>query len=253
MKGSGASDPQWLSDHPNPGNRTDYITKEATQLTIASTADDSGFPTIKTAFASLGPVKSMGDLAQARSHSGGQSGLAAGSAGGSTGGTLGQPIPPPSSTYRTIKGGTVFEAAIPSNWNALASKNTIRVVPENGFGQVNGQDVFTHGVEFGVVPPGSRDLQQATIAFLRAVAQGNAGLELAGPQETVQLSNRVAIGTPLINPAPLGGQERIALYTAFLADGSLFYYLTVAPESDMAALQETFRRVGGSIHLTDAR
>lgn len=163
------------------------------------------------------------------------------------------PIPLPSTQYRTIKGGTVFEVAIPVNWNAVASKNAIRVIPENGSGQLNGQDVFTHGVEFGVIPPGSRDLQQATIAFLRAVAQGNPGLELAGSQQTVQLSNRAAVATPLVNTSPLGGQERIALYTAFLADGSLFYYLTVAPERDVAALQETFRRVGGSIHLTDLR
>jgi Zn-dependent protease with chaperone function len=254
MKGSGASDPQWLSDHPNPGNRTEYITKEATLLTIAGTADDSGFTGIKTAFASLGPAKAMGDLAQARSHPNGDRGLVAGSSGGDARGTLGQPIPPPSTTYRTIKAGTVFEAAIPSNWTAQASKNTIRVVPENGSGQTaSGQDVFTHGIEFGVVPGGSRDLQQATTAFLRAVAQGNPGLQMTGPQQTVQLSNRVAIGTPLVNPSPLGGQERIALYTAFLADGSLFYYLTVAPENDVAALQETFRRVGGSIHLTDVR
>jgi len=141
MKGSGASDPQWLSDHPNPGNRTEYITREATQLTIAGAADDSEFPTVKTTFASLGPVKSMGE-------------------------------------------------------------------PE---------------------------------------------LQLAGQQQTVQLSNRVAIATPLANTSPLGGQERIALYTAFLANGSLFYYLTVAPEGDVAALQETFRHVGGSIRLTDVR
>jgi hypothetical protein len=25
----GGSGPQWLSDHPNPGNRTEYITREA--------------------------------------------------------------------------------------------------------------------------------------------------------------------------------------------------------------------------------
>ena len=253
VQGSGSSEPQWLSDHPNPGNRTQYITKEASLLTIANPADVSEFEPIKTVFASMAPAKSMGDLAKARNPSGGPSGLTAGDAGGSSGGTLGQPIPLPSSQYRTIKGGTVFEAAIPSNWKTLPSKNAIRVVPENGSGEVNGQNVFTHGIEFGVAPPGSRDLQQATNAFLNAVAQGNPGLQLAGSQRTVQLSQRVAIGTPLVNPSPLGGQELIALYTTFLADGSLFYYLTVAPERDVAAFQETFRHIGTSIRLTDVR
>jgi beta-barrel assembly-enhancing protease len=253
MQGSGSTDPQWLSDHPNPGNRTQYINKEASLLTIASPADVSGFQSIKTVFASMMPAKSMGDLARARSPSGGESGLAAGNASGSARGTLGQPIPPASSQYRTIKGGTVFQAAIPSNWNAIPSNNAIRVVPENGSGQINGQTVFTHGIEFGVAPPGSRDLQQATNAFLNAVAQGNPELRLAGTQQKVQLSQRVAIGTPLVNVSPLGGQELIVVYTTFLADGSLFYYLTVAPENDVPALQEAFRRIGTSIHLTDVQ
>src|SRR5690242_918297 len=38
-KSAGGDGPQWLSDHPNPGNRTQYITQEATKLTMASPPD----------------------------------------------------------------------------------------------------------------------------------------------------------------------------------------------------------------------
>ena len=62
----GGGPPGWLSDHPDPGNRTDYITKEAEALTIASAADMSGFAPIKASFASLPPAKSMGELAKAK-------------------------------------------------------------------------------------------------------------------------------------------------------------------------------------------
>src|SRR5262245_31819879 len=55
----GSGSPQWMSSHPDPGNRTVYITKEAEQLTIANAADQSGFATIKSSFASLPPPKSM--------------------------------------------------------------------------------------------------------------------------------------------------------------------------------------------------
>src|SRR6185503_18397179 len=68
---SGGSGPQWLSSHPDPGNRTQYITREAEQLTIAKAADTSQFQPIKSAFASLPPATSMGDLAKAREPSGG--------------------------------------------------------------------------------------------------------------------------------------------------------------------------------------
>ena len=104
-----------------------------------------------------------------------------------------------------------------------------------------------------MAPRGSRDLQQATKAFLNAFAQDNPELRVDGPQQVLQLSQRSAIGTQLVNASPLGGQERITLYTTFVADGSLFYYFSVAPASDATVFQETFRRVGASIRLTDGR
>ena len=243
-KSSGGSGPQWMSSHPNPGNRTQYITKEAEQLTIARAADDREFEPMKRTFASLPAAKSMADLARA----GGPGGEAPSSVG-----TPGQPVPRPSSQYREISGGKVFQASVPADWTSLASKSAIKVVPQNGYGQLNGQTVFTHGIEFGVTKAGSRDLREATNAWLQAVAQNNPELRLAGTQQAVRMSQRSALATPLVNPSPLGGQERIAVYTTFLADGSLFYYLTLVPDNDAETFQETFRRVGESIRLTEVR
>jgi len=104
-----------------------------------------------------------------------------------------------------------------------------------------------------VTTPGSRNLQEATTALLNGVAQSNPNLRLAGEQQALRISQRTAIGTPLVNPSPLGGRERIALYTTFLANGALFYYLTVVPEGEAATFQDAFRHIGDSIRLTDAR
>jgi predicted Zn-dependent protease len=65
-KSSGGSGPQWMSSHPNPGNRTQYITKEAASLTVARAADQREFEPVKAAFASLPPAKSMRDLPRDR-------------------------------------------------------------------------------------------------------------------------------------------------------------------------------------------
>jgi hypothetical protein len=62
-----------------------------------------------------------------------------------------------------------------------------------------------------------------------------------------------ALATTLVNPSPLGGAERVGLYTALLADGTLFYYLTVVPDADAQAFQEIFRKVGDSIRLIEVR
>lgn len=206
-----------------------------------STADCSS---IKAAFAAMPPGKSMSTGGKG----GGESEAETRSVG-----TPGQPVPRPSSQYRDLKAGKILQAAVPADWTDLDSKTSVKVVPQNGYGQLNGQTVFSHGIEFGVSKASSRDLGEATNAWLNAVAQNNPELRMEGSQQSVRISQRSAIATQLVNPSPLGGRERIGLYTTFLADGTLFYYLTVVPENDAAAFQDTFRRIGESIRLTDAR
>ena len=48
-------------------------------------------------------------------------------------------------------------------------------------------------------------------------------------------------------------QERIALYTAQLQDGSLFYVVGVAPEREFPTYQRVFNQSVRSIQLNDER
>jgi Zn-dependent protease with chaperone function len=244
-RSSGGSGPQWLSSHPNPGNRTVYINQEAERLTVAAAADTSGFEPARKNFASLPPAKSMAEVAKANAPSGGEAPASVG--------TPGQPVPLPTGQYRAISGGKVFQASVPSEWTTLSSASAIKVVPQNGYGQLNGQTIFAYGVEFGVARASSRDLRDATNTWLNAVAQSNPNLRQAGPQQATRISQRSALVTSLTNPSPLGGQELIGVYTTFLADGSLFYYLTIVPEKDARDFQQVFQRVGESIRLTEVR
>jgi Zn-dependent protease with chaperone function len=238
----GSGNPQWLSSHPNPGNRSIYINKEADALTIATPADQKEFTPIKTAFASLPAAKSMNDPAPANA------GFEPAAVG-----TPGQPVPAPATQYRSVTAGKVFQASVPSNWTAVQSSSAVKFVPENGFGPFKGETIFSHGVEFGMVKANTRDLAQATKAWLQAVAQSNPELRLAGEQRSINISQRSALATPLVNASPLGGRELIGVYTTFLVDGTLFYYITVVPEADIAGFKEAFQRIGESIRLTDAR
>ena len=240
----GSGSPQWLSSHPNPGNRTQYITKEAEMLTIGPRADDSGFAMVRAEFNSMPPAMTMAEMAKARS------------GGGNTIrslGTPGQPVSAPSTQYRTISAGGLFQVAVPDEWNAVNLQNAVRVSPANGYGEVNGQPVFTHGIEFGIAKAASRDLRAATGAWLNQVAKSNPSLRMAGQQRELQIAQRQAIGTPLVNPSPLGGQEHIAVYTMFLADGNMFYYFTIVPEGDASAFQGAFETVARSLRLMDQR
>jgi beta-barrel assembly-enhancing protease len=240
----GGGSPQWMSSHPDPGNRSGYIAKEAAWLTVAAKADTSQFEPTRARFAALGPATTMAEMAK-RGEPGGSAPKSVG--------TPGKPVPAPSAQFRDVSAGKIFQASVPSNWTPIQSSNAVKFVPENGYGDMNGQAVFTHGVEFGIAKASSRDLKEATNTWLKAIAQSNPDLRLAGEQQFLKMSTRTALGTALTNPSPLGGLERIALYTTFLADGNLFYYLTLVPEKEWDAYQQTFVKIGQSIRLTDVR
>jgi hypothetical protein len=241
----GNTPPQWMSSHTKTRNRQQYNAQEAEKLRIGPRADIGGFSRVKSRFASLPAARSMGDLAKAGGGSGG------GRGGVESTGTIGQPVPSPSAQYKTARGGQLFQVSVPSNWTGISSNNAVKFVPRNALGEYQGQSVFTHGVELGVTRPSSRNLEEATDAFVTAIVRGNPGMRSAGAQRQVRISQRAAIGTPLVGRSALNYTERVGIYTTFLADGSLFYYLTVAPEDDAAVYDETFDRVGSSIRLND--
>ncbi|MCC7124142.1 MAG: M48 family metalloprotease [Acidobacteria bacterium] len=240
QKESSGAPPQWLSSHPNPGNRSQYIAEEAAKLSIANRPDQSGFARVKARFDTLPAAKSMSDA-----------GRNTGGASTTSVGTIGQPVPPPARNYRTARGGQLFQVSVPTNWTAVSSNSAVKFVPQNAYGEARGQVVLTHGVELGVARASSRDLRQATETLVRAFMEGNPEMRVGAGSSTVRLSGRTALATPLIGRSALGGNERVGVYTTFLADGNLFYYLTVVPDDDAAAYQAAFDRVGQSIRLTD--
>jgi beta-barrel assembly-enhancing protease len=236
--------PEWMSSHPNPGNRTATINKEAAALRVEGRGSDGReFERVRARFASLPAPRSMADAER-----GGRGGRPSGDA---PAGRVGQAVPPPASSFRTVQGGRLFQASVPANWQALSTNNSIKFVPENAYGELNGQEVFTHGVEMGVARAASRDLQQSTAALVQAFARSNPDLRQAGQARAVQLSRRSGIGTPLVNRSALGGQERIGLYTTLLSDGNLFYLITIAPDREANAYAPTFDRVARSIRIND--
>ena len=248
-RGSGA--PEWLSSHPNPGNRTQYIAQEARALPVAPREDRGrDFQAAKQAFAGLPAARSMGELAKRDAGNGGGNTAGGGMA---SAGTPGQPVPPPSNRYRTERGGSIFQVRVPDNWRTLSANNYIRYVPENGYGPMNGQTVLTHGVELGVARATSGDLAQATDTFIEAIMRGETTVQRSAQSRVVTLAGRQALATPLLNRSPLGGEERIVVYTTQLADGNIFYALTVVPERDEDAYDAVFDSILDSIRLNDRR
>jgi Zn-dependent protease with chaperone function len=251
-QGSGRGGPEWLSDHPNPGNRSQYIAQEARALPVSTNARNGrDFQEIKQVFSQQPAARSMGELAQRSANGGGNTSSAGG--GLASTGTPGQPVPPPSTRARTERGGSIFSVNVPSNWRTLSSNSFIRYVPENGYGPLNGQNVLTHGVELGVARAASADLAAASDAFVEGLIRGESTVRRSGESRVVTIAGRRGVATALVNRSPLGGEERLDVVTAQLADGNLFYVLTVVPDGDEAAYADTFEGILQSIRLNDRR
>jgi hypothetical protein len=165
-------------------------------------------------------------------------------------GRVGEPVPPPARQYRNQSGGDLFQVQVPTNWQAVSSNNSIKFVPQNGYGEYRGQVTLTHGAELGVARASSPDLNQATQTLINGFVQSNEGMRV-GQQQQGRLSNRAAIRTPLIGRSAVGGNERVDVYTTLLRDGNLFYVLTVVPEREEGTYTATFNRVVQSVRLRD--
>jgi hypothetical protein len=69
-KEGGSRPPQWLSDHPNPGNRVEYINEEASHLTIENPVGASrAFADIQAHLKTLPPARTLEEIEkQQQSH-----------------------------------------------------------------------------------------------------------------------------------------------------------------------------------------
>jgi predicted Zn-dependent protease len=62
---SGSGGPEWLSDHPNPGNRSSYISREARLLRVRHPVRDSqAFRATKVRLSQMPPAPSMQQITQ---------------------------------------------------------------------------------------------------------------------------------------------------------------------------------------------
>ena len=242
----GNGGPEWLSSHPNPGNRTQYINQEAAQLRIGTRPSEQGFLQARTRLSQMGPARTMADIER----NGGMGGRTGGRSTESVG-RIGDNVPAPSRQYRTVQGGQLFTVSIPANWQVVTSNNSIKYVPMNAYGEHNGETTLTHGVELGVARASSRNLDQATQTLIDGFLRGNDGMRMAGREEYFTLSGRQALVTPLEGRSAVGGVERVEVHTTMLSNGDLFYLLTVVPEREIGTYGQAFDRVVRSVRLND--
>lgn len=239
---SGSGGPEFLSDHPNPSNRSEYINKEAQLLEVRNPIrDSSAFQNVQARLRRMSPAPSTAEATR-------QTGRRP--RGRSTDDVVLGRVDPPSSRYRTYTEGDLFRVSVPSNWRELPNGDSVTFAPDGAYGQIGGRSVFTHGMEFGLGRTGARNLRAASDELIRSLRQSNPDLRQAGSYRNGSIDGLRALRTQLVNTSDATGrEERIDLFTVMLDDGRLFYAIGVAPRESFAAYQQAFNRIVDSIQF----
>ena len=244
----GERGPEFLSDHPNPGNRIASINELIPSLRLQPN-----------------PVRDTREFQQARALLRGER-LGAGERlslsaeperkGPEDPGDIEAGARPPRpaqefAQFRARDGSFAFE--YPQNWDGLSTGDDANLIfaPEGAYGEHDSSVYVTHGIFVGAVPAqGQPDLASATEAFLRQQIDSNPDFRIRERPRRVTLAGREAFATVVEGPSPVTGVVEVdVIYTTATGDGRLFYLITIAPEDEYGIYQPAFERVVGSLRL----
>ena len=241
----GRSGPEWLSSHPDPGNRSAAITREASMLRVQGNADTGQFSSIKSQLQGMSPAYTAEQIARGQARS-----RPTGTSGRTTRRTVN--VEPPSTRFRTFSPSNFLRVSVPANWEQVSTGGGVTYAPDGGFVQGDGQTAFTHGVEVGVVEGGTGNLQRDTQQLLQNFARSNPELQRAGTTRRVSMGGRQGLSTPLVNTSEATGQrEYVNLATAQLRNGDILYVIGVAPQPEADTYERTFQRVRETLQIAD--
>jgi beta-barrel assembly-enhancing protease len=238
--------PEWLSSHPNPGNRVQAINREAAMLQVNGSAPSNGdLQSVHARLNQMSPAPTAQQVAQSQQQ---ERGRTSGSAGRAI------RVDPPSSQWRTYQPGDFMRVSVPANWRAIEGQGTVRYAPEGGYVENNGRSSFTHGIEIGVARGSEGSLQQQTEQLLQGFAQSNPQLRRQGGYSRANIGGRQGLTTTLSNVSDATGEsEAVNVSTVQLRDGSVLFMVGVAPASEAREYLNTFGRVRQSLQLADSR
>ena len=242
---SGEGGAQFLSDHPNPGNRVGYVNDEIDSLPPRANYKKTSaeFTRIKKIVAGMHPYTAK-QVA---------SGVWKQQGGGNAPAPAASPLPrltesqwTPQGNWQTLEGDG-FTVSYPGNWKGVASGASALVAPPGGTGP---QDAVGYGMLSGrFQPPQLGETAAETDQLIAQLKQQNPQLNPGAASDVVvnQVRGRSLEATN--SGAAGGGTERDWLVTLPEPSGTLRYVVFVAPDADFNALRPTFERILGTLKL----
>jgi predicted Zn-dependent protease len=233
--------PEMMSDHPDPGNRIQYINDAITKLPVQPN-----------------PIHTTNEFEQAKARLTGQApnlsavsqlkriGIDPGKL------ELGTRPPRPSSSFKGFQAEDGrFAMQIPSNWDAVsANQSTYIISPSGAYGKLRDDYIVTHGIFVGVMPGRGGDLGSATQAFIQRQIETNPDFQVLRAPQQIDFGGKPGFAAAVAGPSSYTGVKEVdATYTTVTSDGRMFYIITIAPEDEAQAYQATFQQILRSLRL----
>lgn len=241
----GSGGPEWLSSHPNPGDRYDRINREARLLNVNSsraTQDTARFNRIQEELRNMPRAPSMQEIARSGAGSSGRRYPAES--------RIERRVEYPSTRYRTHTGGNLFSVHVPENWREFSDRDSVTFAPPGAFGVYQGESVFTHGAIIGVVNAQSNNLREASQRYVEALLQGNPYLRHRRGFRRAAIDGNQALSTRLVGRSNVTGRsEVVTVYTTMMRNGNLFYLIGVTPQDQSRVYNRAFRTMLQSLEL----
>ncbi len=234
-KEGGSGGPQFLSDHPNPGNREKDVARVIAKFPKKNygRGESQDFENIKYRVAKMNPMSAQ-QVAQYQREQQAKMQRAA------------EAQIRPSGSFKQLNGG-FFNIQYPSNWDVFGDPNSgVTIAPKAGVSE----SAIAYGVVIGGFRPqqGREGLDVATRDLVGALQQRNPDIQVQGANQ-ISVNGLPGMSVGMLSPSPLAasnGQpvaEQDTLVTVQRSDGAIVYLVFVAPQQDMAALNSTFTQM----------
>jgi hypothetical protein len=223
---------QFLSDHPNPGNRAEAVSREVKTLPPRTYLADSGeFSEIKARVAGMKPLTSEQVAAMQKQGGTPTAGPAAGDV-------------TPSANLKVFSHNE-YQISYPENWQVFGDQSSnVTIAPPRGVSQ----NAVAYGVMIANYQPedSGASLDMATHELLASLRQSNPDLKQIGHDETIRVNGVAGRSADLVGSSPLKDaqgkpiEERDWVVTVQRKDRTLLYLVFISPDKDFGAMRTTF-------------
>lgn len=220
---------QFMSDHPNPGNRVKAIEEQLPYMARGPYGSKEGDLTRMQTFVDKLPPAPKKVAGQGQGTAPAQLPNAQ------------RPANVQASTNFKTHQGQGFTVGFPSDWEMTSDQGSVTFAPKEG----RVQTFIGYGAILSAAQTksGKVNLSQDTDALLKGMAQQNANMRVEGQAISTTIGGAPALVSRLSSDSPYQGTRETDVVVTIDRGNTLFYIIFIAPEPDYSRFEPVFQQM----------